>query len=466
MTIPSHPPDRRLFLSVAINSTGSAGRSWAWPGTDWTRFSRFDHYLRSAQLAHEGVFDIVFVSDHPALQRDNTSRPLHSLDPTVLFSAIAAQVPDIGFLLTASSSYNSPYNLARRLASLDHISGGRLIWNVVSSFNPDIAANFGAAPLPPRAERYRRADEFVELVKKLWLSWDAPQGEVRDDKLWDPTTARKIDHHGEFFDVEGPLNVPIGPQGHPVIAQAGASDAGLDLAAKHADIVYASLFNKQAAFDYKAQLRARALAHGREPDSVRLMPGLVVVLGETREEAYRKHDALHGKDGEDGLVRDFFKRAAIPALSGLDPDKPIDSALFNYTQDQSRPVGFIRSFAELTAAEELTPRQLVRRVDGGHRLAIGTPQDVADIILDWWSTGAVDGFNIHIPVLPDGIAEFNRTVIPLLQASGAFPTKYDGTTIRQRLGLSDPIPKALRESPGASGEGVRPRQEQELVPGG
>lgn len=445
MTATAVRPDRRLYLSVAINSTGSAGRSWAWPGTDWTRFSRYDHYLRSAQLAHDGVFDIVFVSDHPALQRDNTSRPLHSFDPTVLFSAIAAQVPDIGFLLTASSSYNSPYNLARRLASLDHISGGRVIWNVVSSFNPDIAANFGAAPLPPRAERYRRADEFVQLVKKLWLSWDAPQGDVPEDRLWDETTARKIGHHGEFFHVEGPLNVPIGPQGHPVISQAGASDAGLDLAAKHADIVYASLLHKQAAFHYKAQLRQRALAHGRDPDSVLVIPGLVVVLGDSREEAYRRHNALHGEDGEDGLVRDFFKRAGIPDLAGLDPDKPVDPALFSYTQDQLRPVGFTRSFAELTAAEELTPRQLVRRVDGGHRLAVGTPQDVAGTILDWWGTGAVDGFNIHIPVLPDGIAEFNRTVIPLLQASGAFPTRYDGSTIRQRLGLPDPIRQASRE---------------------
>jgi FMN-dependent oxidoreductase (nitrilotriacetate monooxygenase family) len=434
--------DRRLYLSVAINSTGSAGRSWAWPDTDWTRFSRFEHYLRSAQLAHEGVFDIVFVSDHPALQRDNTTRPLHSFDPTVLFSAIAAQVPDIGFFLTASSSYNSPYNLARRLATLDHISGGRVIWNVVSSFNPDIAANFGAAPLPPRAERYRRADEFLQVVKELWLSWDTPQGDAPEDKLWDETTARKIDHHGEFFHVAGPLNVPIGPQGHPVIAQAGASDAGIDLAAKHADIVYASLLHKQAAFHYKAQLSERALAHGRDPDSIRLIPGLVVVLGETREEAYRKHEALHGQDGEDSLVRDFFKRAAFPEILALDPDKPIDPALFSYTQDQTRPVGFTRSFAELTAAEELTPRQLVRRVDGGHRLAIGTPQDVADTILDWWSTGAVDGFNVHIPVLPEGIAEFNRTVIPLLQASGAFPTQYDGSTIRQRLRLADTIHSA------------------------
>jgi alkanesulfonate monooxygenase SsuD/methylene tetrahydromethanopterin reductase-like flavin-dependent oxidoreductase (luciferase family) len=167
---------------------------------------------------------------------------------------------------------------------------------------------------------------------------------------------------------------------------------------------------------------------------------MAAILGETREAAYRKQEAVHGEGGDDGLVRDFFKRAALPDLAGLDADQVIDPAVFNYTQDQSRPVGFIRSFAELTAAEALTPRQLVRHVDGGHRLAVGTPRDIADTILDWWRSGAVDGFNIHIPVLPDGIAEFNRTVTPLLQAVGAFPTQYDGSTIRRRLGPREPVP--------------------------
>jgi FMN-dependent oxidoreductase (nitrilotriacetate monooxygenase family) len=448
--------NHRLYLSVAINSTGSAGNSWAWPGTKWNRFSEWDHYLRSARLAHEGVFDIVFVSDHPALQRDNTTRPIHSFDPTVLFSAIAAAVPDIGFLLTASSSYNSPYNLARRLATLDHISGGRVIWNIVSSFNPDVAANFGSAPLPPRADRYRRADEFLRVVKDLWLSWDTPSGAAPTGALWDASTARPIDHHGEFFDVAGPLNVPIGPQGHPVIAQAGASQAGVDLAGEHADIVYASLLHKQAAFDYQARLRERALAHGRGPDEIRLMPGLVAIVGATREEAYRKHEALHGNGGEDGLIADFLQRTALFDLPGtIDPDKPLNPELFGYAEDQHRPVGFVKSFAELTTAEEITPRQLVRRVEGGHRLAIGTPKEVADTILDWWSAGAVDGFNVHIPVLPEGIAEFNRDVIPLLQASGAFPRAYDGSTIRERLRLRDP---RLRHALGAvSADGPVPR---------
>jgi len=220
--------------------------------------------------------------------------------------------------------------------------------------------------------------------------------------------------------------------------RAGASEAGIDLAAKHADIVYASVLHKQAGFAYKAELRRRALAHGRNPDDILLIPGLIAILGETREEAYRKHEALHGHDGEAGLVRDFFKRFAIHGLTEYDPDKPLRPELFAHTEDQLRPIGFSKSFAELTAAEELTARQLVRRVEGGHRLAIGTPREVADTILDWWRSGAVDGFNVHIPVLPEGIAEFNRSVIPLLQESGAFPREYDGSTLRQRFKLPEP----------------------------
>lgn len=298
----------RLYLSVALNSTGSAARSWRAAGSKWNRFADWDHYLRSAQLAHEGI--------------------------------------------------RTPARTRRTLPPGRRVPAGR-------------------------------------------------QG-------------------------------PVAELGHPV--RAGASDAGIDLAAKHSDIVYASLLHKQSAFDYQSRLRERALAHGRDPDDLRLIPGLTVILGETREEAYRKHEALHGHRGEDGLIADFLERNWAVDLDHrrIDPDKPLDPALFTWTEDQKRPVGFVKSFAELAAAEPITPRQLVRRVEGGHRLAVGTPREVADTILDWWSSGAVAGFNIHIPVLPDGIEEFNRLVIPLLQESGAFPSAYDGSTIRERLKLPDP----------------------------
>ncbi|MCI2419765.1 NtaA/DmoA family FMN-dependent monooxygenase [Saccharopolyspora sp. K220] len=440
-------PTRRLHLNVGINSTGYAASSWAWPGTRWNRFADFEHYLHAAKLARDGVFDAVFLSDHTALQRDATSRPLHSFDPVVLFSALAATVPDIGFVLTASTSYNSPYNLARRLASLDTISGGRLVWNVVSSFNPDIAANFGSAPLPARADRYRRADEFLSVVKKLWLSWDTPGGPAPEEFLWTAETARRIDHHGEFFDVAGPLNVPIGPQGHPVISQAGASAAGIDLAGKHAELVYAALLGKQAAARHGAAIRERAIAHRRDPETVRLLPGLVPIIGDTREEALRRHEALHGSAGEDGLLASLFRRTGM----SVDPDVPLDPSVFAWDEGQDGAVGFVRSLAELTADEKLTARQLVRRTEGGHRLLVGTARDVADGILDWWADGTVDGFTVQPPVLPDDLARFVAEVVPLLQAEGAYPREYREPTIRGRFALPVPVPPT-----GAAAVGVSP----------
>jgi FMN-dependent oxidoreductase (nitrilotriacetate monooxygenase family) len=431
--------DRRLYLAASINSTGWAGSSWSWPGTKWSRFNDWDHYLQTVRLAHDGVLDAVFVSDHTALQKDNRSRPLHSFDPTVLFAALAAAVPDIGFVLTASSSYNSPYNLARRLATLDAISGGRVIWNVVSSFNPDIAANFGAAPLPPRADRYRRADEFLDVVKKLWLSWDRPYDDRPDGPLWDSATARRIDHHGDFFDVAGPLNVPIGPQGHPVICQAGASDAGIDLAARHADLIYAMLLSKQTAAAYGAEIRRRAAAHGRDPGAIRLLPGLVVVIGDTRDEALRRHEALHGASGEEKLIADFLRRTGL-AVRGLDPDEVLDPAVFAYDQEQPGAIGFVKSFADLAATEEVTIRQVVRRAEG-HRLVVGTPREIADAILDWWDDGTVDGFIVHAPVLPEDLERFVNDVVPILQAEGVFPSRYEESTIRDRFRL--PFPARL-----------------------
>jgi FMN-dependent oxidoreductase (nitrilotriacetate monooxygenase family) len=452
---------RRLHLAVGINSTGYLGSSWSWPGTRWNRFADFGHYLHVTRLAREGVLDAVFVSDHTALQHDNTSRPLHSLDPIVLFSALAAAVPDIGFVLTASSSYNSPYNLARRLASLDTVSGGRLVWNVVSSFNPDIAANFGSAPLPGRAERYRRADEFLTVVKELWLSWDTPGEEPPPGGLWNERTARRIDHHGEFFDVAGPLNVPIGPQGHPVIAQAGASAAGIDLAAKHADLVYAALLTKEAARQYGDQIRERAGHHGRDSRAIRLLPGLVPVIGRTREEALRRHEALHGASGngtsgEERLIADFVRRTGLSGRR-LDPDDVLDPAWFAYDEDQAAPVGFVRVLADLAGTEEVTLRQAVRRFDGGHRLVVGTPEDVAATILDWWQDGVVDGFTLQPPVLPDDLERFVRLVVPILQAAGAHPRHYEEPTIRARFGLPVPVPAGGAAAPPAAIAGRSPR---------
>ncbi|MFC8527407.1 NtaA/DmoA family FMN-dependent monooxygenase [Nocardia sp. NPDC057227] len=429
---------RRLHLNVGVNSTGYHGNSWLAPDAAWDRWVSFEHYVAVAELARGAGFDAVFLSDHPALQRAPGNRPLHSLDPIVLFTALAARVPDIGFVITASSSYNSPYNLARRLASLDHISGGRVIWNVVSSFNPDIAANFGAEPLPGRAERYRRADEFVEVVRELWRSWDHDAGTAPaalGDQLWTGENARTIDHHGEFFDVRGPLNVPLGPQGYPLIAQAGASDAGIDLAGKHADLLYAALLGKDAARAYRDQVRARAVAHGRDPEAIRLLPGLVPIVAPTRAEALRRHEELNGHPSEESFLRAFADRYGIP----FDPDAVLIPELFLADDDQQSPVGFTRSLHDLVASERITLRDIVRRVEGGHRLVLGTPAEVAEQILDWWREGVVDGYTVQPPTLPHDLEVFVRDVIPLLRDAGALADGYPESTVRARFGLPEVV---------------------------
>ncbi|WP_245819598.1 NtaA/DmoA family FMN-dependent monooxygenase [Rhodococcoides yunnanense] len=435
-SIPDLPP---LILSAGINSTGYSAGSWNSPGRSWNRFLDYSHYRNAAEIAHDGGLDALFLSDHPALQRDNTSRPIHTFDPIVLFASLAAAVPDIGFFLTASTSYNSPYNLARRLASLDHISGGRVVWNAVTSFNPDVASNFGSDPLPEREERYRRGTEFIDVVKKLWRSWDADaEGFPDAGTLWDDTTARRIDHRGEFFSVQGPLNVPIGPQGYPLVAQAGGSVQGIDLAGRHADLVYAPLLSIPAARTFTAEVRAQALAHGRSAGEVKFVPGLVPIIAATRAEARRKHERLNGHDGEASLVAAVVKRLA-PALDGLSAHDIVPPERLDPVPGQRGPIGFARSFRDVAAAAPTTLRELARTAEGGHRLVVGTPEDIAADITEWWKSGTVDGFTLQFPVLPDDLQLFVDEVIPLLVRAGVRRPGYVPGTLRDKFGFGYPV---------------------------
>ena len=422
---------QRLFLTAGINSTGYLSQSFRHGTGSPLRFADFGHYLACTRIAHAGRIDAVFLSDHPALM-DPRQRPLHSFDPLILATALAAQVPDIGFELTVSSTYNAPYNLARRVASLDHISGGRVICNIVSSFNPAIAANFGHAPLPDRDARYRQAHEFMAVFGALLDSWSLRPADAAD-LAWDPKGAGPMDHEGEFFSVTGPLNVPVGPQRRPVIGQAGASDAGLDFAAAHGELIYCSLLALDAARAFSREVRARAVRLGRRSESLRILPGLVPILGRSRKEALERHDAISGKGSEAGLLRSFVTEAGL--APDFDPDAPLQEDLFRPSADQQRPIGFTQALADLVRHERVSARQFVRRLEGGHRLVIGTPDDVADDIIRWWSSGVVDGFNVQPPVLPDDLSDFVESVIPRLQRRGVFPTDYLGETMRERFDL-------------------------------
>ena len=430
--------ERRLNLNVGINTTGYLPNAWKYRCGSHRDMWDLDHYLRLARLSHKGVFDAVFLSDMPLLRPEPNSRPLHTFDPLILLTALAAQVPDIGLVATVSSSYNSPYNLARRAQTLDIISGGRLVLNIVSNFMPEVAANFGNDPLPPRSIRYPRAHEFLDVAKRLWNSWDPRrESEIPEGQFWDNSTARTIDHDGQFFSVRGPLNVPRGPQGHPVIAQAGASDYGLDLAARHGEIIYCNILSRSAGKEFRRKITERAIAFGRDPSGIRIVPGLVAIVGESREEALRKHELFSGAGSEDGLLLRFAREHGIDPKT-FDPDAPLDGQQFEPGPDRGQAVGMGRGLSDLLTHEKLTARQAVRRAEGNHRLVLGTPEEVADQIIDLWADGTVDGYTYQPPRAPEDIEEFVEKVVPILQDRGVYPRAYEGQTIRDRYGLPYP----------------------------
>ncbi|AGS25990.1 NtaA/DmoA family FMN-dependent monooxygenase [Rhizobium etli] len=431
-------PARKLNLNVGINTTGYLPNAWKYRTGTRHDINDPGYYRRLTELAHKGLFDAVFFSDHPALMTDPNSRPFHTIDPLILCTALAAQVPDIGFVATMSSTYNSPFNLARRTQSADIISGGRMIINIVSSFNPNVAANFGAAPLPPRSERYARASEFLDVAKKLWSSWDpSREGEIPEDRFWDAASAHAIEHAGDHFKIKGPLNVPRGPQGHPVLAQAGASEGGIDLAARHGEIIYCNILSRPAGQAFGGKVRDRAAAHGRDPSGIRIVPGLVVILGESRKQALRKHELFSGAGSEDGLIARFVKENGIDP-DGFDPDAVLDAERFIPDQNRLLAVGMGLGLADLLTHEKLTARQVVRRSEGHHRLLLGTPEEVADGIIDLWADGTVDGYTLQPPRAPDDIEEFIEKVVPILQDRGVYRTAYEGKTVRDRYGLPYP----------------------------
>lgn len=439
---------RLLNLNIGINTTGYLVDGWRSRTGDRHDIVDPEYYLRLTRLAHRGRFDAVFLSDHPALITDPKARPFHTFDPLILLTFLAAQVPDVGLVATVSSTYNSPYNLARRSQALDVLSRGRLILNIVSSFNPAVAANFGSEPLPPREIRYARAIEHLEVMKKLWLSWDpAREGEIPPDRFWDSSAARSIDHEGAHFSVRGPLNVPVSPQGYPVIAQAGASDRGLDLAALHGEMIYCNILSRPAGVAFRKKVYDRARAFGRDPAGIRIVPGLVPIVAESREAALRRHEQVSGVDSEEGLLRRFAAESGID-WEGFDPDAPLDPARFVPDQNRQWAVGMGLGLLDLLTYETLTARQAVRRSAGHHRLVLGTPEEVADQIIDLWADGTVDGYTVQPPSAPDDIEIFVEKVIPILQARGVYRREYEpGETLRQRYGL--PHPQAAAEIPKA-----------------
>jgi len=404
--------------------------------------------VRFAQTLERGRFDAFFMADHlallnmpmSALQRSAT---VTSFDPLTLLPALAMVTDHIGLIATASTTYNEPYHIARKFASLDHISGGRAGWNLVTTSNPDAALNFGLEADVEHGERYRRGREFYDVVTGLWDSWadDAFIRDVESGIFFDPERLHVLDHKGEHFSVRGPLNVARPVQGWPVIVQAGASEAGRQIAAETAEVVFASGATLADGQRFYADLKGRLPALGRDPEHLKILPGALVIVGDSREQAQAKRRTLDSLVHSDSAIANLSMRLGTDAAA-FDPDGPLPEIPETNTSKSGR-----QGLIDLAQREGLTVRQLAQRV-GGHAglTMVGTPGEIADEMQEWLEGGACDGFNVMFPYVPAGLDDFVDLVVPELQRRGIFRREYEGRTLRENLGLPRPANRFFPES--------------------
>jgi len=432
---------RQLHLGAFMRPVSIHTAAWRYPGAFPDANFNFEHLKRFAQTLERGRFDAFFMADHLAvlnvpIQALKRSATVTSFDPLTLLPALAVLTKHLGLIATASTTYNEPYHVARKFASLDHISGGRAGWNVVTSGNPDEAMNFGLEEHVEHEIRYQRAREFFEVVTGLWDSWadDAFIRDVEAGVYFDPGKVHILNHHGEHLNVRGPLNIARPVQGWPVIVQAGASEAGRQLAAETAEVIFAPGSTLGGARTFYADVKGRMKKIGRSPDWLKVLPGAFVVVGDTAAEAREKRARLDSLVHYDSAIASLSTALGHDA-SGFDPDGPLPEIPESNASQSGRA-----RIVELSRREALTVRQLAQRVGGYGGLAfVGTPQTIADQMEEWLATDACDGFNILFPYLPGGLDDFVDRVVPELQRRGIYRREYEGTTLRENLGLLRPV---------------------------
>jgi len=389
----------------------------------------------------------VGVRDTDLASLSRTARADH-FEPITLLSALAAVTKHIGLTATVSTSFNEPYNVARKFASLDHLSAGRAGWNLVTSSSEAEAHNFSLDHHFDHALRYERAREFYDVVTGLWDSWE-DDAFVRDKSsglYFDPTKLHALNHRGTHFKVKGPLNVARAPQGWPVVVQAGASEAGRELAAQTAEVIFVAHQTLDEAQSFYRDVKGRLGKYGRHADDLKIMPGIFPVIGRTQEEADEKFEALQSLIHPVVGVSLLSKMTGGVDLSSFPVDGPVPD-LPETNGGKSRQ----RLLLDLARRENLTIRDLYLRIAGarGHQQVVGTPQSIADQLQQWFEEGAADGFNIMSPWLPGGLVEFADQVVPELQRRGLFRTEYEGRTLRENLGLRRPVSRYQRETAAA-----------------
>ncbi len=443
MTAPR--PDR-MKLGAFFHPTGHHVAAWLHPGAQLDAGTNFAHYLSLAQTAERGMFDLMFLADSLAVRGGRMEalsrwpQYMAYFEPITLLSAIACATQHIGLVATASTSYSEPYNTARMFASLDHISAGRAGWNVVTSQSGAVARNFGREDHFGHDERYARADEFADVVKGLWDSWedDAFLRDRSSGRYLDPAKLHTLNHEGTYFTVRGPLNAARPPQGHPVLFQAGGSVPGRELAAKSCEAVFTPLHVLETAQAFYQDVKARMPKYGRSPDQLKIMPGLNPVIGRTTQEAHDKHRAMQMLIHPDVGLELLSNELNGFDLRPYDLDGPLPAELHSMKTEGGQTQ--MRNILSWSREEGLTIRQLYERFGGarGQRTVIGTAAEVADHMQHWFEARGVDGFLIQPSTLPEGLNDFVDQVIPLLQERGLFRTAYEGTTLRDSLGLARP----------------------------
>jgi FMN-dependent oxidoreductase (nitrilotriacetate monooxygenase family) len=433
---------RRMHLGGFFHPTGNHVAAWLHPEAQIDAGVNFRHYMELARTAERGKLDLVFIADAAAVRDGNLEalkrwpQYMAFFDPTMLMAGFAAVTERIGLVATQSATFNEPFNIARRFASLDHMSGGRAGWNVVISGQRAEANNFGMDDLPDHDERYVRARECVEVCKALWDSWD-DDAFVRDRSqalYFDPAKLHRLDHAGKHFKVRGPLNVARPPQGYPVLANAGVSDIGRSFAAEEAEMIFTPLLDLPRAQAAYRELKDKAVNFGRRPEHILLMPGLNVIVGRTEDEAREKHEFLQS------LVHPDVGRQLLSTDLGIDlSGYPVDGPLPYDKIDLS--VAHRRPMVELAERENLTIRDYyLRYANGrGQRTVIGSPQRVADEMAEWFLKDGVDGYLVQPPYLPGGLNDFVDLVLPELRRRGLFREEYEGRTLREHLGLPRPL---------------------------
>jgi N-acetyl-S-(2-succino)cysteine monooxygenase len=436
-------PSKHMNLAVFLTADGNYHHlGWRHPDAVVDGGSNFQRWIEFAHMAEAGKLDMLFVADQIAivgggeLEAITNSSKVDRLEPMTLLSALASHTKNIGLAATAATSYWEPYNIARMFGSLDHISGGRAGWNCVTGGQLEEAQNFSRDRHEPHEVRYERANEFADVVMGLWNSFDADAllYDKESGQFFDPAKVHTLNHRGKHFQVKGPLNVSRSPQGRPIVIQAGGSDATVEMGSRIADVIFTAQADFEGACAFYSQVKEAARQRGRSPDSIKVMPGLSLFVGRTREEARAKFDALHEmvdvKDAIEGLGR----LLGGVDLSGYDPDVPMP-ALEGNDLRMSGPGTFVRIGREnnYTLGQVAVQAKAARN----HCMIIGDVQDVANHMEHWFRNGAADGFNLLPAVMPNTLDDFCSLVVPELQARGVFRTEYEGPTLREILGLPE-----------------------------